>query len=302
MAAIRTNLLSKQFKEVHAVENLSLTVPKGSVYGFLGPNGAGKTTTIKILTGFIKATSGDFEVMGRKISFGDTAYMKHIGFLPDVPAYYPYMTAESFLRMCAHISRCDGKNIPALLEKTDLAKHKAKKLSSYSRGMNQRLGIAQALINDPDILILDEPVSALDPMGRKDVLEIISRLKGEKTVFFSTHILSDVERICDHAAIIHNGKLVMQGTIGEIQDLGGEGSISLETDKNQEAILGTISGQDWCDQATLNGSLLNLRVNDRNKAGKEIPGILVRWEATLIQYQYARPTLEDIFVKVVNHQ
>jgi ABC-2 type transport system ATP-binding protein len=298
--AIRTTDLSRSFKSIKAVDSLSLNVPEGSVYGFLGPNGAGKTTTIKMLTGFIKPDSGVFEIMGKKVSFGETEYMKKIGFLPDVPSYYNYMTAPVFLKVCAELSGTGTSVIPSLLEKTGLSKHANKKIGSYSRGMKQRLGIAQALVNNPSILILDEPVSALDPMGRKDVLDIINSLKGEKTVFFSTHILSDVERICDYAAILNNGKLLVEGSIGDIKKMGGEGRIILQTDGKEDILSEIIRKQDWSLNVSFDGSAYNITVTDKEKAGSDILKILVAAGCSLRKYEHSEPTLEDIFVKAVN--
>ena len=300
MSVIKTNKITKHFKSVTAVNNLAITVPKGSIYGFLGPNGAGKTTTIKMLTGFLKPDEGDFEIMGKKVDFGDTGYMKSIGFLPDVPSYYKYMTGREFLEMCAYFQKSDTSGIPELLKKTGLTKAGGRKLGAYSRGMKQRLGIAQALVNDPEILILDEPVSALDPMGRKDVLDMLAALKGSKTIFFSTHILSDVERICDHAAIINEGELVLEGSIDEIAGLGGKGRIILEVDSDSARLAESINGAQWVLDFTREGNTYFISPAEKADAGREIPPLLTAAGVSLIKYEQSEPTLEDIFVKVVN--
>ena len=300
MSVIKTNAITKHFKTVTAVKNLAITVPEGSIYGFLGPNGAGKTTTIKMLTGFLKPDEGDFEIMGKKVDFGDTGYMKDIGFLPDVPSYYKYMTGREFLEMCAHFQKSNTSMIPELLKKTGLTKAGGRKLGAYSRGMKQRLGIAQALVNDPKILILDEPVSALDPMGRKDVLDMLAALKGSKTIFFSTHILSDVERICDHAAIINEGKLVLEGSIDEIAGLGGKGRIILEVDSDSERLSESIARASWVLDFTHEGNTYSISPTEKADAGREIPQLLAASGVSLIKYEQSEPTLEDIFVKVVN--
>jgi len=300
MSVIKTNTITKHFKTVTAVNNLAITVPEGSIYGFLGPNGAGKTTTIKMLTGFLKPDQGDFEIMGKKVDFGDTGYMKDIGFLPDVPSYYKYMTGREFLEMCAHFQKSNTSMIPELLKKTGLTKAGGRKLGAYSRGMKQRLGIAQALVNDPKILILDEPVSALDPMGRKDVLDMLAALKGSKTIFFSTHILSDVERICDHAAIINEGKLVLEGSIDEIAGLGGKGRIILEVDSDSERLAESIAGASCVLDFTHEGNTYSISPTEKAAAGREIPQLLAASGVSLIKYEQSEPTLEDIFVKVVN--
>ncbi len=300
MSIITTEKLTKHFKNVVAVDNLEISVPEGSLYGFLGPNGAGKTTTIKMLTGFLKPDSGHFKVKDQKVNFGDTGYMQSIGFLPDVPSYYKYMTGQQFLEMCAHFQKCDTKGIQNLLKNTGLYNVKNRKLGAYSRGMKQRLGIAQALVNDPAVLILDEPVSALDPMGRKDILDMLASLKGSKTIFFSTHILSDVERICDHAAIINEGKLVLEGSINDISVIGGKNRINLEIDTVSDTLTNSLKEAEWVQDFTSDGALYSIAAEDDKFAGREIPRLLAEAGVVLIKYEQSEPTLEDIFVKVVN--
>lgn len=300
MTLIKTNNLTKHFKNVVAVNDLEINVPEGSVYGFLGPNGAGKTTTIKMLTGFLKPDSGDFEINGEKVSFGNTAYMKNIGFLPDVPSYYKYMTGQEFLRMCAHFQNCTAAGIPGLLKITGLEKAKDRKLGSYSRGMSQRLGIAQTMVNNPSILILDEPVSALDPMGRKEILDMLGSFKGNKTIFFSTHILSDVERICDHAAIINEGKLLLEGSINDISKLGGSGRIILSVDSADDVLSVHLSVAKWVKDFTYNGVEYSIEPLTEADAGRAIPALLADIGVSIKKYIHEKPTLEDIFVKAVN--
>lgn len=302
MTAIKASGLVKRFKSVTAVDNLSINVPEGSVYGFLGPNGAGKTTTIKMLTGFLKQDSGHFEIMGKQVDFGNTSYMKHIGFLPDVPSYYNYMSGKEFLELCANFQKCDTSVIPDIMEMTGLKKYMNRKTGAYSRGMKQRLGIAQALVNDPDILILDEPVSALDPMGRKDILDMLFSLKGSKTIFFSTHILSDVERICDHAAIINDGKLLLEGTIDDIIKLGGQGKILICLESSDDLLSESLSKAQWVEDFTFDGTTYTISPKNNEIAGLELPKILVASGGILKKYEQSAATLEDIFVKVVNKQ
>ncbi len=300
MSAIRTYGLTKHFKKVTAVAGLDIDVPSGSIYGFLGPNGAGKTTTIRMLMGFIKPDTGYFELFGRNIKFGDTSHREKVGFLPDVPSYYKYMTGREFLELCARFQKSDIKQIPALLEKTGLAKAMNRKVASYSRGMKQRLGVAQALVNDPDILILDEPVSALDPVGRKEILDILASLKGGKTIFFSTHILSDVERICDHAAIINEGKLMLEGTMDDIAALGGSGKIVFSLDVEGDRLSGHLKRADWVKSFEFDGKSYVVEPEDLRKAGMEIPALLGRTGIGLKSYEEKKATLEDIFIKAVN--
>lgn len=222
---IKTENLAKSFKvgfrgkSVTALKGLNLEVTEGEIFGFLGPNGAGKTTTIKILMGLIYPTSGKAWLLNREAS--DIGVKNRIGFLPEQPYFYDYLTSEEFLRFYGQLFGLAGdelssrmNNLLALVGLEDAANLQLRK---FSKGMLQRIGIAQALINQPDLIVLDEPMSGLDPVGRKEIRDIILRLKGEgKTVFFSTHIIPDVEMICDRVGILMKGELVNVGRLDEI--------------------------------------------------------------------------------------
>ena len=191
-------------------------MPAGSVFGFLGPNGAGKTTTLRILGGLARPTAGSAAVLGHDVASAGNAVRTQIGFLPDVPGFYKWMTAAEFLRFAGGLFSIDDATlrarVAALLDLAGLASVDAR-IGTFSRGMKQRLGVAQALINAPRLLLLDEPTSALDPIGRKEVLDMIAALAGRTTVFFSTHILADVERVCDTVAVLDRGRVVAQDSI-----------------------------------------------------------------------------------------
>jgi ABC-2 type transport system ATP-binding protein len=202
-----------------AVDGLSLSVHKGEVFGFLGPNGAGKTTTMNVLLGFVNATSGSASLFG--VNVREPIARQRIGYLPEMTYYYKFLTAEELLRFYARvfgIARAEADTrIDLLLKLVELEAVRKRAIKSYSKGMQQRVGLAQALINDPDLLILDEPTSGLDPIGRMKVREIIQRLKNEgKTVFFSSHELGEVETVCDRVAILHQGKLMVEGPVSEL--------------------------------------------------------------------------------------
>ena len=213
--------LKKNFGEKEVLKGLDLTVPEHSIYGFCGRNGAGKTTTMKIVLGLLAADEGEILVSGEKVHFGDTPTNRYIGYLPDVPEFYSYMNAREYLRFCGQITGLSSKEIKdrsdELLDKVGLGKEKHR-IKGYSRGMKQRLGIAQALLGRPKLLICDEPTSALDPVGRKDILDILSSVKDETTVLFSTHILSDVERICTDIAFLSEGTIKLSGKMEEIRE------------------------------------------------------------------------------------
>lgn len=227
--AIVTENLTKDYrtgfrlKKIRAIENLNLEVETREIFGFLGPNGAGKTTTIKILVGLSRPTSGTAIVLGRPSS--DVTTKKKIGFLPESPYFYEHLNPYEYLQLCAQVSGVEknrhNSQIEKLLNLVRLERFAKVPLKGFSRGMFQRLGIAQALIHNPELVILDEPMGGLDPIGRREFRDIILKLKTQgKTVFFSTHILADVEMICDRVGIVLNGKLINTGRLDEI--LGSE--------------------------------------------------------------------------------
>ncbi len=202
-----------------AVRDLDLTVTRGEVFGFLGPNGAGKTTTMNVLLGFVNPTSGEARLFG--VDVRQPISRQRIGYLPELTYYYKFLTAEELLRFYAKIfglKRAEADlRIDRLLKLVELEDARKRAIKTYSKGMQQRIGIAQALVNNPDLLILDEPTSGLDPLGRMKVREIIQRLKDEgKTVFFSSHELGEVETVCDRVAIIHQGELKVAGRVADL--------------------------------------------------------------------------------------
>ena len=230
MDAIFIEGLTKTYKSgwpgrppVQALSGLSLSVRRGEIYGFLGPNGAGKTTTLKILLGLMRATSGHAEVLG--VPAGDVNVHRQIGFLPESPYFYDYLTAEEFLMFYGELAGLIREELTSrvttLLEMLGLEEARKRQLRRFSKGMLQRVGLAQALIHDPELIILDEPMSGLDPVGRKQVRDLILSLRDKgKTVFFSTHIIPDVEMICDRVAIIIKGKLLATGRVEELANDG----------------------------------------------------------------------------------
>ena len=219
MSIITIRKLSKTYKKegVNALNSIDLDVEKNTIFGYLGPNGAGKTTTIKILTGLMVPTGGKAQVAGYEIGLNSLEVRAHIGYLSQNPKYYSWMKGTELLLFTGELyGLSPGENrrrCHELLEMAGLKKAGNRKIGGYSGGMLQRIGIAQALVPYPEVLFLDEPVSSLDPIGRKEVLEFIRLLKEKTTVFMSTHILEDVERICDEVGIIHNGRIIIKEDI-----------------------------------------------------------------------------------------
>jgi ABC-2 type transport system ATP-binding protein len=226
MDVIRIENLHKCFKAgwpgrpaVTVLDGLSLTVSAGEIYGFLGPNGAGKTTTLKILMGLMRADGGTIEIFGRPA--GTVEIKKRIGFLPESPYFYDYLTAKEFLTFYGELAGLErmtlGARVARLLDIVGLGQAEHRQLRKFSKGMLQRVGLAQAIIHDPELVVLDEPMSGLDPVGRKQVRDLILRLREQgKTVFFSSHIIPDVEMICDRVGIVMKGKLLAAGRVDEL--------------------------------------------------------------------------------------
>lgn len=305
MIAVKTTKLVKDYHGLKAVNELDLAVPEGAIYGFLGPNGAGKTTTLKMLVGMIKPTSGTIEILGRPLDFGNQSSMKDIGFLPDVPGFYDWMTAIEFMTFCGKLFKIESERLSRkteeLLGLVGLSKSKNKKIRTFSRGMKQRLGIAQALINDPKVILLDEPVSALDPQGRKEVIDIIGRLRSRVTVFFSTHILADVERICDRVVIIKEGRALLEDTIEHIKALTPSRQIEVELQELNE----TKDLDDLKDCASVDviehiGSTYRFTCHDLDGARRDIIRMIHEKDLSVRRMVIMEPTLEDIYLKVVD--
>lgn len=238
MDILKIEHLSKSFNNKKVIDNMSLTVRKNEIYGFIGSNGSGKTTTMNMILGQLKPDDGEIYVCGEKVTFGNTKTNGFVGYLPDVPEFYNYMSAEQYLMLCAQLTDMKKNNrasrIHHLLDIVGLSGNKSK-IKSYSRGMKQRLGVAQALIHKPKLLICDEPTSALDPKGRMELLKILKDITSETTVIFSTHVLSDVERISDHAGILYEGSIVREIDLSRT-DFGDKG-VHLKLNRNEYNIL-----------------------------------------------------------------
>lgn len=225
------NHISKRFGEKQVLNDVCFSVKKNTVFGFAGENGAGKTTAMKLILGLLRPDGGEILVNGERVSYGANKTNRFIGYLPDVPGFYGYMTAAEYLFFCGEISGM--KKSVALARTEELLRmvgleNGKKRIQGFSRGMKQRLGIAQALINRPLLLICDEPTSALDPVGRKEIIDILARAKEHTTVLFSTHILSDAERICDDVAFLHGGQITLRGSVAELRSLRRTGSFIIE--------------------------------------------------------------------------
>ena len=307
-AAVVTTGLSKRYGGgVVALDNLNLDVPSGSIFGFLGPNGAGKTTTLRLLTGLATATDGSGTVAGVRIGGTGGDLARNIGYLDQDPRFYGWMKGRELLTMVAQLHGLGGSalrhRVGEVLEIVDLTGAANRRISGYSGGMRQRLGIGQALINQPRVRFLDEPVSSLDPEGRRDVLEIISKLRGIATVFMSTHILNDVERVCDRVAILNFGHLVVEGPIDELLDRYAQPIYELEPEPQQpgaiDRLAAAMRGQPWAADVKTTPDSVRIFVSDPRVAGPAILPLVVASGVSLVRYERARPSLEDVFLRLV---
>ncbi|MDO8964306.1 MAG: ABC transporter ATP-binding protein [Coriobacteriia bacterium] len=301
-AAIEIHGLRKVFGGVAALDGVDLTVPEGSIFGFLGPNGAGKTTTLRILTGQARPTGGTVTVLGADATRAGDDIRARMGYLPDVPGFYDWMTAREFLAFAGGLFGLSGTQLSGRMDVLlDLAGLTGvdSPIGGFSRGMKQRLGVAQALVNAPALLLLDEPTSALDPMGRKQVLDMLASLRGRTTVLFSTHVLADVERICDTVAILDHGKVVVEAPIDELRSRYGASRIIVELDESPERLLAAIRDRAWVSEAVAEGGTAVITVADEDAARHELPRIIVELGAGIRRMEAGEMGLEEVFVRIV---
>jgi ABC-2 type transport system ATP-binding protein len=306
--AIRARGLTKRFGQVLALDGLDLDVPTGSVFGLLGPNGAGKTTALRILTGLALASAGTAEVGGVPIGLDRPELRRKLGYLDQDPRFYGWMTGRELLELVGRLFGLGGSALRArvdeTLESAGLSEAANRRIGGYSGGMRQRLGIAQALLAEPEIVILDEPVSSLDPEGRRDVLELVAGLRGRMTVLFSTHVLADVERVCDRVAILDRGRLVIESGLDDLLAEHALPIYRLVADPGQDAevaaLVARLRALAWVSEVTTEaGGVLRIAVSDSAAAGRELLPLVVATGVRLASFERVRPTLEDVFLVLV---
>ena len=296
MDMLRITNLQKRFGDKEVLRGLTLSVPEGSIFGFIGKNGSGKTTTMKTVLGLLKADGGEILVNGEPVVYGQTGTNRHIGYLPDVPEFYSFMTAEEYLTFCGEITgldRAECKQRRAeLLELVGL-KDEKHRIKGYSRGMKQRLGIAQALLNSPKLLICDEPTSALDPVGRKEILDILMSVRHQTTVLFSTHILSDVERVCTDVAFLNNGVVETQGKLSEIKTRYRREEYLLEVASSADlaSILSAFPSMEQTGQD-------QLLFCEGEHTVFDVMSFVAEGRIHLVKLDRVEPTLESLFMEV----
>ena len=297
MEILRIDNIRKRFGSKEVLRGISFAVGEQSIFGFIGRNGAGKTTTMKLILGLLEADAGSIMVCGEKAVYGETPTNRFIGYLPDVPEFYPYMRSREYLKLCGEITGLSGKElnsrIDELLKVVGLAGEKGR-IGGFSRGMKQRLGIAQALIGRPRLLICDEPTSALDPVGRHEILDILLEAKEQTSVLFSTHILSDVERISDHVAFLEGGTVKVSGAIGDLKAMHVEtgARLVLKQHSDEEKVLRAYP------MAVKAEAGLEFRELSE-KEERKLFAFLASEEISLVRFERREPDLEDLFMEAV---
>ena len=296
MDMLRITDLHKRFGDKEVLRGLDLTVPSHSLFGFIGKNGAGKTTAMKTVLGLLKADRGEIYVNGERVEYGQTKTNRFVGYLPDVPEFYSFMTAEEYLTFCGEITGLGSTEIKRrraeLLELVGLQNEKHR-IKGYSRGMKQRLGIAQALLNSPKLLICDEPTSALDPVGRKEILDILMSVRHQTTVLFSTHILSDVERVCTDVAFLNNGVVETQGKLSEIKTRYRREEYLLEVASSDDlaSILSAFPSMEQTGQD-------QLLFCEGEHTVFDVMSFVAEGRIHLLKLDRVEPTLESLFMEV----
>jgi ABC-2 type transport system ATP-binding protein len=304
MDALRVTGLVKSFGSYKVINGLDLAVPEHSVFGFIGPNGAGKTTTMKMVLGLMKPDSGSICVCGEPVAYGRTRTNRLIGYLPDVPEFYGFMNAREYLKLCGEITGMSagliGMRGGALLAMVGLEGVK-KRISTYSRGMKQRLGIAQALLNEPRLLLCDEPTSALDPIGRKEILDILRAAAAHTTVLFSTHILSDVERICDEIAVLSGGRIALSGTLASIRAAHKQDMLQVECVSRADLDTFCLSQRllPFMADAQASGATVTFRAVDISAVQRAALAAFAEQGVLPVRMELPEPTLETLFMEAV---
>jgi ABC-2 type transport system ATP-binding protein len=299
---LRASALAKTFrkpfsgKRVEAVRGVSVEVRRGEIFGFLGPNGAGKTTTIKMLVGLVAPTAGTIEILGERAPCPDV--MRRVGFLPENPYVYPYLSPREFVTLCARLSGLRGgalrERVVQIVARVGMAEAIDRNVRALSKGMLQRIGLAAALVHEPDLLVLDEPMSGLDPVGRKEVRDlIVEEREHGRTVFFSSHILSDVEMLCDRVCILRKGEVVVAGALRDLLTEGKRRS-EITIGGASEALRATLARIARVTRAV--GDAVVMEV-DGDGAVREVVERALAEGARLESVTPKRETLEDLFVR-----
>lgn len=288
--AVETHDITKRYREAIALENVSLSVQRGSVYGLVGPNGAGKTTLLGILSGLRRQTSGTFSVDAVRI-----------GVLSDTPSFDPWLKAREVVDLSRALNApdTDARSVDEVLLLTGLSDVAGRKVGGFSRGMLQRLGLAAAVVGRPDVLLLDEPAAALDPAGRREVLDMVTALRGTSTVVFSSHILDDVQQVCDTVGILKKGQIAYEGTLADlVRNTGHDAAYRVRIRGDGAELLGVLKSCGWTTGVTLDGDVITVSAPSTPVLERELIRCLARVQIPIISVGPVERSLEDVFLEV----
>lgn len=298
--------LTKRYGTLEVLKRISFEIKKGSIYGFLGPNGAGKSTTMNILSGLIDFNGGEIYLDKQDFVKNKRKLLKRVGYLPQSPVFYGYMTAVEYLTFIGELGGMEGEKIKnrimELLEVVKLSESANRRIGTYSGGMKQRLGLAAALFNSPEFVFLDEPTSALDPEGRMEVLEFIRGLKKSgTTVFFSTHILNDIERVCDEVSILSEGKILVSDNLENLKKKYIQPIYDIEFEDDTRELENRFKSVPWIQKTVTKKNKAAIYVSDMDRAKRELLGLITNESNPVISFNLRRSNLEDIFIRLVNN-
>jgi ABC-2 type transport system ATP-binding protein len=287
--SVETSALVKRYGSHAALDGIDLAVPSGSIYGLVGPNGAGKTTLLAVLSGLRRATSGTVRV---------DAVPGRIAMLPDTPRFDSWLTGREVVALAAHLAGPPYGNVDVVLAETGLADAADRRVGGYSRGMLQRLGLAATVVGEPELLLLDEPASALDPAGRREVLDLIARLRGHATVVFSSHILADVQEVCDRIGVLRDGRLLFQGTLDELLVGRATPAYRVRLRSGRARAEALLLRQPWVTSLRVDGDDLVVGVGARDDAESHLAGVLAGAAAKVVGFGPQDAHLEDVFLEL----
>ncbi len=304
--AIETTNLTKRYGSLTAVNKLNLKVERGTIHGFLGPNGAGKSTTIKILVGLLKATEGSAKVLGQEVRVDDANQRLHVGYMPELPKFPKHLKGAELLdiygRMYGMNQQDRQTQISKLVELVGLKGRENDLIGKYSKGMQQRIGIAQALLNNPELVVLDEPSIGLDPVGMVEVRELVKAISKEgMTVLVSSHLLFEVEQICTHVTIINRGEALASDTLEKVSGMiSGPATIQVEIANLAEPVIKALKALSIVKDITRNGSSLNVFVNTREDVRKQVSLAITGAGGVIVGMNQKSHSLEDVFIQLIN--
>ncbi|MCI0501968.1 MAG: ABC transporter ATP-binding protein [Fusobacteria bacterium] len=305
MLALEVKGLKKSFGKTVVIKEVTFEVEKGRALGFVGRNGAGKTTTMKIIMGLLSKDGGDIYLAGKRLEKNFNYQGIRVGYLPDVPEFYNYLKPKEYLKLCGEIMGLEKKvievEIKELLELFELTKAD-KKIGSFSRGMKQRLGMAQAMLGKPDLLLCDEPTSALDPIGRHDILELMKKIKTRTTIVFSTHVLSDVEEVCDDVAVLHEGRILYWGDMDKLKGSSKRPILVVELDlkADKESFIEFLQARN--NRYELLESEIKISLPEKTEESQivmdEIWNYILNNKLMIKKYLQEKASLEDVFMEM----